>query len=74
MRESGKGCPTSGEQPDFIAIPNRADGIDDGAAFFIFFPDKGQKHANAEIEAFQEVETRPQNSDQYEPQGLQKFV
>ena len=59
VRERCKGRTAGREQPDFVAIPDRADGIDDGAAFFVFLTEDGNEHSHAEVEAFEEVETDP---------------
>ena len=67
-RESRKGRAASGQKPDFVPVPDGADGVDDGAAFFVLFAEEGQEHAHAEIEAFEEEETDPKDSDQDEPE------
>ena len=70
VREGRKGRAARGEQPDFVAVPDRADGVDDGAAFLIFFAEEGQEHSHAEVEAFEEEEADPQDGDQNEPKDL----
>src|SRR5215216_1794136 len=74
MRECRKGRTTGGKQPDFIAIPDRADRVYDGAAFCISFSQEGKQHSNAEVETFEEIEANPQYGDQDKPKGLEKFV
>ena len=74
VREGGKGRAAGRQQPDFVAIPDGADGVDDGAAFLIVLAKEGQEHAHAEVEAFQEEEADPQDGDQDKPKDLEKFV
>ena len=70
VRECGEGRAACGQQPDFVAIPDGTDGVDDGAAFFVFFAEEGQEHSHAEVEAFEEEEADPKNGDQNEPKDL----
>jgi hypothetical protein len=74
MRECGKGCAARCEEPDFVPVPDRADGVDNSAAFFVLFAEERKQHSHAEIEALEEVETDPEDSDQNKPEYLKKFV
>ncbi len=59
MWERGKHRATGSEEPDFISIPHRANRIDNGAAFCIFFAQERQEHSNTEVKAFKEEKANP---------------
>ncbi len=67
VRESGKHGAASGDEPDFIAIPMGANGVDDHPPLLIVLGDEGQHHAHAEVKTLQEEEADEQHCHQYEP-------
>ena len=74
VRKGGKSGPAGGDQPDFIPIPVRTDGIDDGPALGIGLAQEGQEHAHPEIEAFQEEEPDLQDGDQDKPDNVEIHI
>ena len=67
LGERGEGRPARDEQPDLVAVPDRADGVDRDAAVVLGAPDQRQQHADAEVEALEDEVAGPQDRDEQEP-------
>ena len=75
--EGREGGATRGEHPDLVAVPDRADGVDEDAPTPVrllrgapLAKDR-QEHADAEVEAFEGEIADPQDGDEGEPDDLQ---
>ena len=64
-REQG---PAANDQPDFIAVPNRADGIQRNATAF-FLAEKQMQRARTQVEAIQNRIAAEDRADDEEPPG-----
>ena len=71
MREGSEHRAARCQHPYFIAVPHRANRVDDGAAFFVFFAQEGQQDADSVIEAFQKEEADEQDGDQDKPDSIE---
>ncbi len=70
VREGGKSRAAGSHQPDFVAVPVRADGVDDGPAFGVIFSQEGQEHPDPEVEALQEEKPDVEYGNQDEPEDI----
>ncbi len=78
VREGGEGGTTRGEHPHLVAVPDRADGVDeqppallgvDGVSGVALAAEHGQEHADTEVEALEHEVARPQDAQHDEPEG-----
>ena len=67
LGEGGEGRAARHEQPDLVAVPDRADGVDRDPAVVLGASDHGQQHADAEVEAFEDEVAGPEDGDEQEP-------
>ncbi len=70
--ERGEGGAAGGEQPHLVAVPHRADRVDDHpASLLVVFhglaAEEGDQHGDAVVEALQEEVADPQHRDEEEP-------
>ena len=68
-RECGEGRAACNEQPDLVAVPHRADRVDEDPAPQVVGADHRQEHADAEVEAVEDEVADPQDGDEREPDG-----
>ena len=69
LGEGGEHRAAGGDQPDLVAVPDRADGVDQDAALAVVAAEHGQQHADAEVEALQDEVADEQHGDEQEPDG-----
>ncbi|MNN57082.1 hypothetical protein D3C81_1720480 [compost metagenome] len=67
MGERGKHRTAGRNQPNLIAVPDRADGVDQHPALHILLAQEGDQHTHAEVEALQEEKADKQHCDQDKP-------
>ena len=65
-RERGAG---GGQEPHLIAVPDRADRVEQHAAFGVVPGEALHQHSNTEVKALQKEVARPQHRDGDEPDG-----
>jgi hypothetical protein len=70
VRERGEQRAAAGDQPDFVAVPDRADGVEQRAAFRVILREQMQR-ADAEVEAVEHGVAGEQHADEDEPDGVQ---
>ena len=76
-REGREHRPARGDQPHLVAVPDRADGVQHGAAVLLRRhplatpAERRHQHADAEVEALQHEEAEEQHRDEDEPEFLQ---
>jgi hypothetical protein len=68
--EGGEGSAAGRDQPDLVAVPNRADGVQEEASVRIGTPEKGIDDAHPQIEAVGHEIGRPQDAPQGKPDYL----
>ena len=66
-----KGSAAGGKQPDFVAVPDRADGIDQDTLFRIVLCEKAGQETGAEDKAVEHEIDCPQDTPQHEPDDLE---
>ena len=69
LREGGERRAARGQQPDFVAVPDRADGVDHRPALGVVPAQEGQQDAHAEVESLEHEVSGPQDRDEDEPEG-----
>ena len=74
QRPGGEDRTAAGDEPHLVAVPVRADGVDDDATFFVVAPGEGQQRAHAHVVAVHDGEADQQHADQQPPDDLQGFV
>ena len=62
------------DQPDLVAVPERADRAQRRPPLALVAADDGVQHADAEVEALQDEEPGPEEGDDDEPEGLERHV
>jgi hypothetical protein len=67
--EGGEDGAAGGDQPDLVAVPDRADGVDQDAPFPVVAAEDGQQHADAEVEAFEDEVAGEEHGDEQKPDG-----
>ncbi len=60
----------AGDEPDFVAVPHRADGVEHDAPLFVFLGEEMQR-ADAEVEAVEHRVAGEQHADQDEPDRVE---
>ena len=60
------------DEPDLVAFPDRADGVDGDAPFVVGLGDEGQQRADAHVEAVGDGEADQQDAQQYPPDQAQR--
>src|SRR5208282_1428796 len=70
VRERGEQRAAAGDEPDFVAVPDRADGIDQGAALGVVLREQVQR-ADAEVEAVEHRVSGEQHTDENEPNRVE---
>jgi len=70
-REGGEGCGARGEQPDLVAVPDRADGVEHHAALGVATAREQHVHADTQVESLEHEVSDPQGADGDEPDGGQ---
>jgi hypothetical protein len=73
IRKGGEQRPAAGDEPDFVAVPDRSDGIEQGAALGVVLREQVQR-ADAEVEAVQHRVAGEQNADEQEPDEIKVEV
>ncbi len=71
LGEGGEGGAAGDDQPHLVAVPDRADGVDQDAALGRRGRQHRQQHADAEVEALEEEVAGPEHGDEEEPDGGQ---
>src|SRR6185295_5614737 len=69
LRKGGEGGTAGDEQPHLVAVPDRADGVDEQPALAIVPAEHRQQDADAEIEALEQEIAGPEQRDEREPDG-----
>jgi len=69
--EGGEGRAGRHDQPDLVAVPDRADGVAGQPPVQVVRPDGQAEHTDAEIEPVEHEVTGPQQANQGEPRGVQ---
>ena len=69
-RERGKESPSTGDQPNFITVPYRADGVDKDTAVLVFFDEEMQR-TDPQVESVEHRVAGEKNTDQDEPNTVQ---
>ena len=75
--QAGKAANIAGagdDQPDLVAVPERADRAQGRPPLALVAPDDGVQDADAEVEALQDEEPGPEEGDDDEPEGLERHV
>ncbi|MCY1533008.1 hypothetical protein D9M68_683130 [compost metagenome] len=70
-REDGA---AAGDEPDLIAVPVRADGVDDDTALDVAAADEGQQRAHAHVVAVHDGEADEQHAHEQPPDQFEGFV
>ncbi len=60
------------QQPHLVAVPDRADRVDDHALVGLVAAERADQHPDAEVEALEHEVADPQHADQAEPECLQE--
>ena len=68
---AAKVAPPDDDEPHLVAVPERTDGVDRDAALEIGLADHRVQRADAEVEALEDEEPRPEDGDDDEPDDLQ---
>ena len=66
--EGGEDRRTADDQPDLVAVPERADGVDRHPALASGPAEDPVQHPDTEVEALQDEEAGPEDRDDHEPQ------
>ena len=69
--ERGEGRAARHDEPHLVAVPERTDRVDRDAALEVGLADDRVQHADAEVEALEDEEPRPEDGDDDEPDDLQ---
>ena len=69
--ERGEHRRAGDDQPDLVAVPERADGVDRRPALGLVAADDAVQHADAEVEALEDEEAGPEDGDDDEPERLE---
>jgi hypothetical protein len=69
--EGGEHRADGGDQPDLVAVPQRADGAQHQVPLGGTAAEHRQQRGDAEVEALEQQEAGPQQRDGGEPEGLQ---
>ena len=56
------------DQPHLVAVPGRADGVDEDAPLQVVATEEGVQHADAEVEPFEHEEADPEDGVDDEPE------
>ncbi len=67
LGERREGRAAGHEEPDLVAVPDRADGVDHDPALGFVLGQDGQQHADPEVEALEGEVADPEDCDQREP-------
>ena len=67
----GKHDASCADKPHFVAIPEGAYGVDDGAALTIFLAHEGEKDSDTEIKALEHKKADKEECYNDEPECLQ---
>ena len=70
--EGGERRAAGGQQPDLVAVPDRADRVDDRPLLGVVAADHAHQHADPEVEPLEHEVADPQHADQHEPEGLEE--
>ena len=73
-RPGGEDGAARGDEPDLIAVPVRADGVDGDAAFGVGTGDEGQEAAHPHVHAVGDGKPHEECSDEDPPDELQGFI
>src|SRR5690606_5030710 len=60
LGEGGEGGAARDDQPDLVAVPDRPDGVQDGAALVAVAAQRPHQHADPEIEALEDEVADPE--------------
>ncbi|MCY1367566.1 hypothetical protein D9M69_545090 [compost metagenome] len=74
QRPSREDGAAAGDEPDLVAVPVRADGVDDHTALDVALADEGQQRAHAHVVAVHDGEADEQHADQQPPDQFEGFV
>jgi hypothetical protein len=74
VREGRESGATGYEQPHLVAVPDRADRVDQHAAVEVVAAQHSEQDADTEVEPFQHEVARPQDGDDDEPEHLEAAV
>ena len=74
LRPGGEDGAAPQDQPDLVAFPDGADGVDDGAAFDIGACDEGQQRADAQVKAVGHRIADQQHAHQCPPDQAQHLI
>jgi len=70
--EGGEEGAAGGDEPDFVAVPDGADGVD-GDAALVFVSGEEVEDADAEVEAVEDGVAGEEDEDEDEPDGLEEI-
>ena len=74
QRPGGEDGAAAGDEPHLVAVPVRADGVDDDAALDVILADEGQQGAHAHVVAVHDGEADEQHTHQQPPDELESRV
>ena len=67
--EDAKDCRARGDEPDLVAVPDRADGLEDGAPLAVGAGDDEVQDSGAQVKAVQDDVDDQEQGDEPEPEG-----
>ncbi len=73
-RPSGEDRAAAEDEPDLVALPHRADGVDRDPAFGVGVADEGQKRAHAHVETVGQREADEKDAEQQPPDEAEHVI